>query len=1200
MKIKKLEIIGFKSFVDRTVLHFDHEVTGIVGPNGCGKSNVVDAIKWAMGEQSAQRLRGRQMDDIIFSGSETRGPHGFAEVSITFDNTDGLAPADFADYAEIVVTRRLDRQGNSDYSINKTPVRLLDVTNLLLGTGVGRRGYSIIEQGRIGYIVSSKPADRRLMVEEAAGVTKFKARKRAAERKMEQTRTNLVRIHDITSELQKNLDSLQRQAQKAERYKRYRSEVRDHELYVASHRYLELTATHKVVSAELEEASAHLEGVRSGLRVREAEVEAERVVLQHLESRVEGAQNRAYEIDNSVRHLEGQVSQKLERLGGLLSQERLAEREIGELTSQREKLVDEREALRIALAGHEAAEREEAAALERENVEHERRRSAADDAERAVAVARGRGTDADRRITRAEAVLHGIERRREDERARADKLRTEQEGQLRLAEELAEQAAELDARLGGLRCGRAETVERRAELEVELEALRLRIKESDARVEALRETLAERRSRLRSLEELHHHFEGVGAGVQALMTKFVDDPLQADRAGVRGLVADRLDCPPALTRALAAALGDRLQHVVVDDIDAAVAAMQFLRDEERGRATLVPFRPRRVVGDRPDMPEGDGILGGLAERVRPPGEDTGLVLHLLGDVLLTESLDVALRVHAAGFAGTLVTLEGEVLRADGALTGGSADDVGAHMLELQREMRELNHVVVGLEEDLAAAVAVHVELRRGIGERQAAIETTRAEAHDTEIAIVTAEQGIRRVQTQREHATDRADALRRDVEALLRGLDQADVEEREARNELEAAHASRLEATRELEAADEIHRQRRDAVDEQAARVTEVHVRAAQARERVEGDRSTLSRMTRSIDELDVRVARLEGDVADGARQQGAIVGGVVASRERLSALVREAMEAHEALGRARARYEEARNQVAESEVVLKRLRGTIDQRSQRQSELALRARELEMDTRHLLDHVEERHRIDVRRVLTDYHARELPDDVVHSRIDELLRLISRMGEINLLAIEEYEEKSHRYQYLMGQKVDLEEALVQLDRAIRKMNRESRRLFREAFDAVNERFKRVFPQLFRGGKAELRLTDPEDLLESGVDIVAQPPGKRLGSLELMSGGEKALTAVALIFSLFQYRPSPFCLLDEVDAPLDEANVGRFAEAIRQMTDRSQFIVITHSKRTMEFADVLYGVTMGQPGVSSLVAVELTGDRRPAPHAASAA
>ncbi|MGB5223175.1 MAG: chromosome segregation protein SMC, partial [Polyangiales bacterium] len=392
----------------------------------------------------------------------------------------------------------------------------------------------------------------------------------------------------------------------------------------------------------------------------------------------------------------------------------------------------------------------------------------------------------------------------------------------------------------------------------------------------------------------------------------------------------------------------------------------------------------------------------------------------------------------------------------------------------------------------------------------------------------------------------------------------------------------------------------RRVVEEQATRATEVKVEATQSRERADRERSVLGQLDRSIAELNAREDRLREDVAIADRDRGQADGRILLHQGRLSETAHEAATAREALSALRSRYDEAQTHLGEAEAVLKELRSVIDERSTALNALTVRERELALSLEHLEEQVSDKHRVELAYVIGDYHSRPIPGPEDTARAEELQRLIDRMGEINLTAIEEYEENAARYEYLTSQRRDLEEALTKLDKAIRQMNRESRAMFREAFAAINERFKRIYPLLFRGGKAELRLTDPQDMLETGIDIIAQPPGKRLGSLELMSGGEKALTAVALIFAIFQYKPSPFCLLDEVDAPLDEANIGRFAEAIQQMTDRSQFIIITHSKRTMEYADVLYGVTMEQPGVSKLVSVELRGEKRPVSAAVEAA
>ena len=1192
MKIKKLQITGFKSFVDRTTVHFDHDITCVVGPNGCGKSNIVDAIKWCMGEQSPSRLRGKQMEDVIFSGAEGRGPHGFAEVTLTFDNTDGLAPPEYGDYAEIEVTRRLDRQGNSDYLINRTPVRLLDITNLFLGTGVGKRAYSIIEQGRIGFIVTAKPEDRRSMIEEAAGISKFKLSKRAAERKMDQTRQNLLRVTDIIGELERSLASLKRQAQKAERYKRYKKEMRDLDLWVASHRFLELRGQMGSGTVSLSRANEDVQASRHALLAKEASVEAERVTLQQLSSEVERGQGRAYELDNFVRQLEGLIRQQQDRQAALIERKELATRELGQLEEQRDELQQETSTVRLSLSELEALEAEAGQLLAEVETELQTRKNAANEAESVLENVRVRLAEGQARVAGAEAVLEGYDARREDIRGRLERLQEELQTLGTREVEFTQQRGEHEARIVGLRGGKSATAERQTEIETSLSTGKDALHEADAEVETLREEFAVTSSRLRSLNEIHERFEGVGAGAQAVLVEYANAPADGARSGLVGLVADRLECAPEHTRALGAALGGSLEYLLVDDTDAALRAADYLARGEKGRATFLPRSPSGAARIVPPFPAGVGIVGPLLTLMRYSHADTGWVRYLLYDVLVVDTLQTAARLHREGFQGKLVTLDGQALLPDGAVVGGAKDESATHLLRLKREIRELGEASAAQGAALERATANQGQLRATIAEQQAAIDSARVQAHDAELAILGAERDLRGVETDLQRLAERRQEIAETETEGRAALAQVDVDEGNTRRALTDAERDVGEAEEAARVAESVLAERRRVVEEQTAKATEVKVAATQSRERADRERSVLARLDRSLTELNAREDRLREDVAIADRDRGQAAGRILLHHGRLSATVHEAAEARDELSTYRARYDEAQMHLGESESSLKQLRSTIDEQSTELNDLALRERELTLSLGHLEEQVLDKHRVELAYVIGDHHARPMPDAEVTARAEELQRLIDRMGEINLTAIEEYEENAGRYEYLTGQRRDLEEALTKLEKAIRQMNRESRALFREAFAAINERFKRIFPLLFRGGKAELRLTEPQDMLETGVEIIAQPPGKRLGSLELMSGGEKALTAVALIFAIFQYKPSPFCLLDEVDAPLDEANIGRFSEAIQQMTERSQFIIITHSKRTMEYADVLYGVTMEQPGVSKLVSVELRGEKRP--------
>jgi chromosome segregation protein len=1206
MHIKKLEIIGFKSFVDKTVVHFDHDVIGIVGPNGCGKSNIVDAIRWCMGEQSARHLRGRSMEDVIFNGSESRGPAGLAEVTLTFDNSDRVEaaslPPEYADYAEIAVTRRLFRDGTSEYLINRTAVRLRDVTDLFLGTGVGTKAYSIVEQGRIGQIVSARAEDRRLFIEEAAGITKYKQRRKQAERKMDQTRQNLLRLNDIVGEIERNRNALKRQVAKAERFLRYREELEDLELCAHSHELLRLLVVGRVERDALDAARAAAVEARTELQAADEALVAARHEAGRIEERAKDAATASFAADNRVSSLVAEIQHATERRDQLELRLTTGQSELQILRQRIEshgrELVD-LEARIVGLANDEQA-REVDAASEEETLATLRQGEY--EVNRRVAEVRRQASEISKQSAATEARIEGLVHRIHDGRARQDRLESERETH-------EGEVATLDARehalvesVAALAEGRRLTAEERASLEQQREVVRTELLGSERAVDTVKNDLGLRRNRLRALEELHRRLEGVGTGIRALVSR--QDP------AIQGLFADRVEIEPRFTAALAGLLGDQLQYVVVSDPERGLALLEDLQRGKRGRAHVLASRPPYVSGRRRGVapcgpaapsapladgraadaasgPTTDGFLGYLDEHLAYAPEDEALVRALVGDAVLVDSPPQALAWVRRHPGATAVSLDGTVVRPNGVISGGSGDDVAAAMVEQKREIRHLTGEVIELAAREQQALATHNALRARMTEIGTALDRARQGAHEGELAHLQAEKDLARTRSDRDRARQRLQALATELVEVAGAIEQAAVAEAESRAQLDELAGALHRLHGESSQAEEEATEWKQRVDAQASLVTERKVRLAQVREQAGSARAARDRVAATVGEQKTRAERLDQELLEAATASGATAARIGCALEALGAARADATVAHRELDEANELLEKVRFAIGNREAQTRELRGALEQLDEavHGHEMALTG--IERDHQHLLSDVAARFRgLDLRRVVGDYHRRPAPDGEHRARIKELGQLLDRMGPVNLDAEAEYQEAETRFSTLSAQKLDVERALEELDRAIKHMNRESKRRFKETFETVNALFKDTFVKLFKGGRAELRLTNPDDLLDTGVDIIAQPPGKKLANIELMSGGEKALTAVALIFAIFRHKPSPFCILDEVDAPLDEANVARYNEAIRSMTDRSQFILITHIKKTMQLVDVLYGVTMGEPGVSRIVSVKV--------------
>ncbi len=1176
MFLYKLEIQGFKSFCDRTDLLFGEGVTGVIGPNGCGKTNVSDAIRWVLGEQSAKQLRGDSMEDVIFNGCPTRKPLGMAEVHLTFKNDRGILPTEFS---EVTVSRRVFRSGMSEYFLNKTPCRLKDIKDLFFDTGMGSHAYSVIERQMVDNILSDNTNHRRFLFEEASGITKYKARKKEALSKLDATEGDLTRLNDIVFEIERELRSLARQVGKARRYQRLRDEVRDLDLALSADAIAELRGREAKAKEEWQEEAVRREGVTAELDSLEARLNDRKLALLELERELTTAQGGLKDREEARVEAEHQVVLLRERAAGLL---RRAEEASEEAARMRERLVETQEREREA----QAKLAEIRAAREAAQTEAEANESSLNALEQEL------------RSRRSAAATHkqlslDLFSAEADKKSNCERIRQRQAA---LAERRAAAEArrgELLERVADLQRALAEGAERRAELEEsvatargELEACEdairavdVRLQESGAALSSLRQQSAAADSRLATLLELKKNFEGVSEGVKALLGS------GEVSAGLAGVVADVLEVPQRYLDALEASLGEASAFVLAEDRDAVDRALTRLRGLESGRATLVDLSAVSA-SPRIDGPSHAGVLGraselvGCEERFRP------LVDRLLGSVFVVESREVAAELAHASIGGLrFVSLDGEVwergrVRAGGNSAAGGLLHREMEIRELSGRLAELSLAVEGAQNERTAlegsrttAVGERDHARWLLDESRTALESQARELSGTEREIGFAGK-------EAEERGREAEGYGLEGETLVRALVEAESELAEFQAQVDAARAQLAEADLEVRA---LEAQRDDAA-----------VRA-------QGSRESLLRLSRESGEWEAAWARAEQTVREleagihareeEAGQHRSRITGIEAEMNGLSAgltgLLESETSQRDRVVELQSRHLALKEEVQADEEGARRLRFA-------QTELAERLHALELDrlqARADLDRTFERLRTEYEIDPETWQAAPLPEgtdaEAASRRLEEARQKLRSIGPVNLLALEEYARKKERFTFLTQQREDLNRAKAQLLEAIEKINLTASRMFAETFVKVQQNFKDIFKTLFDGGDCELRMLG-EDPMECEVEIVAKPRGKHLQSISLMSSGERALTAIALLFAIYLVKPSPFCLLDEVDAPLDDANVDRFLNMLRRFGDRTQFVVITHNKKTMEAAGCIYGVTMQEAGVSKLVSVNLDG------------
>jgi chromosome segregation protein len=1182
LRLKKLEIRGFKSFPDRTEMSFEGGITGIVGPNGCGKSNISDAVRWVLGEQSAKSLRGGKMQDVIFGGTEKRRRLSCCEVTLTLENEDRALPIDFA---EVAICRRVYRDGNGEYAINGAPCRLRDVVDLLRDTGIGREGYSLIGQGRIDEILSGKSEDRRRVFEEAAGIVKYKARKTEAERRIQNTRQNLERVEDILRELSGRLEPLAQQSEVAREYLALREELRALELNAflvrsdrLSQRTEELTRTHEGLAAALEEAGEARAKLTAGREQAQQSLAA-------LEADSAAARERVQALIGDVEAREGAAGVLKERIAS-------DERDMARLSAQADAARQGDEGVSARLDEMAARIDEEARALEQAAAE-----KSGD--ERALTARETADAQAEERIERLKAELIEAMNRLSDVRSEAARLTAMRSALLSQVEKLRDghkidrsagdelEKAEVEAalRLEGERAAKAQ-------LDNETARIAQRVRESSERYDEISARLAQRSSerqqaasRLSVLEEMQRDFEGYQHSVKNVL-------MQARRnagSGVCGVVATLIRVPEQLERALDMALGGALQNIVVEREEDAKRMIDYLRANRLGRATFLPLsavRGRTLSAAERRVLSMPGCLGVASELIQFDPAYRGVVENLLGRTVVARNLDAGIEImRSGGHAFRLVTLDGDVMNPGGSMTGGSVQSRMTSLLTRQREVDSHRARIAQLGEEIESLGASAEQLEA----ERAGLKRERAELfeklHQQEIAVareeahLTAAKGDVAAHKKRAQAAEdergRIKAQLSDVEAALARIDGREGGEEQAGSEKRAEIAALQKALQTDRAA------------------------TAALRQQVLDRSVGFASQSRGLDALRAdheRLARERGDLKQlllqSQTQQAACSARIEAGRKSLQDAQAELGDARKALDAQRADFDRCDRARTEAQRSLERLMAETDRLRAEADELSdkchraeLQRARVEAEWKQLSDRIWEDYELTYEGASA---ARQegFRLNEAEKRIAEIRARVREMGAVNVSAVDEYREIKDRHDTLTTQRDDLVKAEADLDGIISDLVSRMERQFTQQFTLLNQYFQKTFVKLFGGGNAQLRLEDPKDALGCEIEVVAQPPGKKLTLLSLLSGGERALTAIAILFAMLELKPTPFCFLDEIEAALDDANIDNFADYLRDYSQNTQFVVVTHRKGTMERCDALYGVSMEEKGVSRMVSLRL--------------
>lgn len=1179
MYLKSIEVHGFKSFANKIKFQFHNGITGIVGPNGSGKSNVADAVRWVLGEQRIKQLRGVSMQDVIFSGTEMRKPLGYAYVAITLDNADHQLPVD---YDEVTVSRRLYRSGESEYMLNGTPCRLKDVNELFYDTGIGKEGYSIIGQGQIDKILSGKPEERRELFDEAAGIVKFKRRKYAAQKKLEAEKQNLVRVNDILAELEKQTGPLEKQAEKARIYLRKKEELKtldvnvfllenvqvtdqlkdvDEKLHIADSDLQETTGRYEAAREEYERIQSRIEQLDADIEASRATLTDTGVMRSKLEGEINVLKEQIHSAEGNEEHLQTRIASISEQLS-----ERDKERETI-LAQKRE--IDEK---LTSLEEERARARE---LLEKIQSEIETLNNHIENGKNTIIEALNNRATIKSRLGRFDTMFEQVNIRRAELNSRLLRAKSDEAEQTENIKKLEEEFDRITASI-------KELTEKQELMEERLSGVRDELAGKDQKLRDTQVLYHQQKSKLEALSNLTERYEGYGGSVKAVMEK------KDAEKGIIGVVADIIQAEAKYETAIETALGGNIQNIVTEDEETAKRMIGFLKKTKAGRATFLPLtsitHPQEFKN--PEALKEPGVVGMADALVKIEKKYRNVAKAMLGRILVVDNVDNAVKIaRKYDYGIRMVTLEGELLVPGGAISGGAFKN-NSNLLGRRREMEELDQKVKQYVKEIDRILNEIEETKRGRNKMRLEIEDIKGQIQRKFIEQNTARMNVMQAEEKKSETAEGFDELKTEERDIETQIGEIQTGKDEAAKELADSEALEKRVEAQIGEFQKSLEEKRVLESEQAAKVSEWDVEVEKMRQNADFKRQNLERVDGERERYRAELNEVKEGLHLGKEE-------VERKKENILEIERTIAASHTAQTDAEQKLKEDVENKEKLSAKQKNFFQSREELSQRMSALDKEVYRLNAQKEKMEESIESKINYmwdEYEITLSDAEGlknEEMNDLPAMKRdISSLKDEIRKLGDVNVNAIEDYRSLMERYTFLKTQHDDLVEAEKTLLHIIDELDTSMRRQFNEKFAQINREFDKVFKELFGGGKGSLELIEGEDVLEAGILVIAQPPGKKLVNMMQMSGGEKSLTAICLLFAIQNLKPSPFCLLDEIEAALDESNVTRFAKYLHKLTKNTQFIVITHRRGTMEKADRLYGITMQEKGVSTLVSVNL--------------